>query len=84
MDCAGLKSYARWLMEVMTNKMTTEQIRNHRLEALRRELGVVGMVRFQQLFETGRGDYTEERHQWLDHLTMDDIVVQLQAMRERK
>ena len=48
-----------------TRTMTLEQIRLAGLEALARELGPVGMVRFLQQFETGRGDYSAERHRWL-------------------
>ncbi|MQA92824.1 MAG: hypothetical protein GEU90_21810 [Gemmatimonas sp.] len=40
---------------------TLEEIRRLGVEALRRELGVVGMIRFLQQFETGHGDYTAER-----------------------
>ena len=39
------------------------------LATLATVLGPVGMVRFLQQFETGSGDYTAERHQWLP----DDI-----------
>lgn len=42
---------------------TLEEIRRAGVEVLRRELGVVGMVRFLQQFETGSGDYTAERQQ---------------------
>lgn len=45
--------------------MTPEALRNVGLDALRRELGVVGMVRFLQQFETGKDDYTAERWDWL-------------------
>ncbi len=45
--------------------MTAENLRQAGLEALRRELGVVGMVRFLQQFELGHGDYTVERWRWL-------------------
>ena len=69
---------------MITDEMIAEQIRQHGLEALKRELGVVGMVRFLQLFDKGHGDYTEERHQWLDQLTMDDILAQLQVMRQKE
>jgi len=46
-------------------EMSLEEIRQHGVDALKRELGPVGMVRFLQQFETGKGDYTVERHQWL-------------------
>jgi len=45
--------------------MTLEEIRRHGIEALTRELGPVGMIRFLQQFETGKGDYSTQRHQWL-------------------
>ena len=67
---------------MLTEKMTTEQIRNRGLEALKQELGVVGMTRFLQMFETGHGDYTAERRQWLDHLTLDEIYSSIQAKRQ--
>lgn len=57
-----------------TDKMTPEQIRLTGLEVLSRELGPVGMIRFLPQFETGRGDYSVERHQWLDSLTIEDIA----------
>ena len=67
---------------MLTEKMTAEQIRNRGLEALKQELGVVGMTRFLQMFETGHGDYTAERRQWLDHLTLDEIYSSIQAKRQ--
>ena len=45
--------------------LTLEQIREQGLQVLRERLGIVGMVRFLQQGETGGGNYTEERHQWL-------------------
>jgi hypothetical protein len=65
-----------------TETLTSEEIRRRGLEALRRELGLVGMIRFLQLFETGKGNYTEERHQWLDQLTMDDILADIRKRRQ--
>lgn len=61
--------------------MTLEQVRVAGYRALMRELGPVNLVRFFQQFETGDGDYTCERHQWLDHYTLDDIVQEIQARR---
>ena len=42
---------------------TLEEIRERGIRALITHLGAVGMVRFLQQFETGRGDYTAEREQ---------------------
>jgi hypothetical protein len=65
-------------------EMTTEQIRNHGLEALRRELGVVGMVRFLQQFSNGEGDYSADRHQWLDNLSREEVLAQINALQQGK
>jgi len=61
--------------------MTLDQIRAAGLDALERELGPLGMVRFLQQFETGRGDYSKERHEWLDGV---DIASALREIRERR
>jgi hypothetical protein len=53
--------------------MTLEEIRQRGLEALRRELGPAGMVRFLQQFESGSGDYAKERRAWVDGTSLDDL-----------
>lgn len=63
---------------------TLEQIRLVGLEALSRELGPVGMIRFLQQFETGHGDYSNERHQWLEHVRADQLVEQIKRQRARE
>ena len=52
---------------------TLEEIRRQGLQALRRELGRAGMVRFLQQFETGTGDYARERQQWVDDMTLERL-----------
>lgn len=54
--------------------MTLNQIRLTGLEVLSRELGSVGLIRFLQQFETGYGDYTRDRHAWLDQFDVQAIV----------
>lgn len=66
-------------MNAMT--MTLDEIRRQGVEALARDLGPVGMVRFLQQYETGTGDYSTQRHQWLsDDLPM--IMGQLEDAKE--
>lgn len=65
-----------------TTMMTPEQIRTVGMRALSRELGATGLVRFLQQFEMGHGDYTAERHDWLDPYTVQDIVQQIRELRE--
>lgn len=58
--------------------MTPQQIRTAGLAALSRELGVVGMIRFMQQFEMGQGDYSKDRHKWLDQYSVADIAKMIQ------
>jgi hypothetical protein len=46
--------------------------------ALVEALGYVDAVRFLKQFDNGSGDYTQERYQWLDRLSLDDIWTDLQ------
>ena len=46
-------------------ELTPNELTRAGCEALLRELGPAGMLKFLQQFEKGRGDYTLERHQWL-------------------
>jgi len=62
--------------------MSLEQIRVAGMEALARELGIVGMVRFLQQFETGHGNYSKDRRKWLDNQDLDAIVKRIQERRE--
>jgi hypothetical protein len=43
------------------------------LAAIRQELGLGGLARFLMTYRSGQGDYTTERHQWLDGLTLEDL-----------
>jgi hypothetical protein len=64
----------------MSNKiMTLEQIRWSGIELLGKHLGVVGMIRFLQQSETGLGDYTKERHQWLGDPDLETLAKKIQA-----
>ena len=61
--------------------MSLAQVRASGLEALSKALGPVGLVRFLQQFETGSGDYTGERHQWLGEATVRDLAQELAQRR---
>lgn len=62
--------------------MTLEQIRRAGLEALSRDLGPVGMVRFLQQFETGYGNYSVERHRWLGERTVQELAEEIKLRRK--
>ncbi|MDR2171404.1 MAG: hypothetical protein LBP59_14775 [Planctomycetaceae bacterium] len=48
-------------------------IRKLGIEALSEKLGPIGMAEFMRQFDAGYGDYTKERHKWLDGLTIEEI-----------
>jgi len=62
--------------------MTLKEVRRTGLQALSRDLGPVGLVRFLQQFEVGYGDYTPERHSWLGDPTVQDISQEIERKRE--
>jgi hypothetical protein len=55
-------------------QMTDEQFEAHALSLLQRELGVDGFARFLRLYRAGIGDYTRDRHQWLEGVTIEQIM----------
>ena len=54
--------------------MTNEQIH---------QLGILGTIRFLQQYGTG-GDYSVDRHQWLNDLDVKTLARQIQQAREEK
>lgn len=66
-----------------TSELTPAQLRDRAYAALLRELGPVDFIRFLQQFEPGHGDYTRERHEWLDRMTPEQINQALDQIRPR-
>jgi len=52
------------------------------IEALTKELGPVGMVYFLQQFDRGEGDYTSERERLLSGISMEDVLEELNSLRQ--
>ena len=52
-------------------------------EILVREMGVVDTQRFLSQFRVGSGDYTAERRQWLDDLSLEQVVAEIKAKRRK-
>ncbi len=64
--------------------LTLHQIRTIGMEALLRELGPVGMIRFIQQYETGRGNYTDERRKLLPKRSVKEIGAEIVKERQKK
>lgn len=51
-------------------------------DALINSLGVADTIRFIQYFNPGKGDYTKERHQWIDKKTLADVLEEIEELPE--
>ena len=63
-------------------ELTQDEIRSAGLEALARELGPTGLIRFLQIYEHGNGDYTQEREEILPHQTAEEIAEEIRQKRK--
>ena len=66
--------------QALTQDMTDEEFDRHIIGILARELGPGGFARYLSLHRSGPGDYTAERQQWVDHLTLEEIEQDLAEM----
>ncbi|MCL5428652.1 MAG: hypothetical protein M1347_02460 [Chloroflexi bacterium] len=64
-----------------TPYLTLNEIRAVGFEALLRELGPAGTIRFLQQYESGRGDYTRDRRTWLPKKRIKEIGKQIEDER---
>lgn len=58
--------------------MTPVELNRKGFKALVDALGYADAIRFIRQYDNGSGDYTKERHQWLDSLTLNDIWADIQ------
>ena len=71
---------------INTREITTHELDEIGRRALLKALGPVGMVRFLRQYERGRGDYTRDRHEWLDRISSKEFfqaVYRRQRARKR-
>ena len=64
--------------------LTANQIHELGIEALLSKLGPAGMIRFLHQYETGKGNYSVDRHQWLTVPDVETLATQIQQGREEK
>ena len=60
---------------------TQQEIIKQGYQALVNSLGVVDAIRFIGHFTPRQGNYTKERHEWLDKTPLEDILT---SMRQRQ
>lgn len=61
---------------------TQHEIIRQGYKALVDSLGVVDAIRFIQHFSPGQGDYTRERHEWLDQTPLEEILTSIKHRRK--
>lgn len=62
-------------------ELTPHEIKMRGLEAVARELGPYGFVRFLEQYEMGSGDYTADRDAVIGDPDVDEIVREIETMR---
>ena len=59
-------------------KTSDEDFERHALAILQRELGLDGLARFLRIYRSGSGDYTRDRHRWLEGATIQEIMAEVE------
>lgn len=67
-------------MTTTSTPTSLDEIYRAGLEALRRELGLVGMIRFLQQVRPPSGDFTAERAELHAGTTMDDVIAAIEKL----
>ena len=52
----------------------TEKLASEGIAALMERLGPVRAIEFIRLCDQGLADYTAQRHEWLDEVTLDEVA----------
>jgi len=61
---------------------TLHEIHTEGMDALLKALGPVDMIRFLQMFDEGKGDYTKERKTWLKK-DLHEISQEIKDMKKK-
>ncbi len=60
------------------------QLTKRATDALIKEIGIVDTLRFLSQFRTGTGDYTVERQQLFQGMSVKDIISEIKAQRKNE
>jgi hypothetical protein len=74
----------RGIEKMKTETLSFYEIRTIGFEALLRELGPAGAIRFIQQYETGQGDYTRDRRKLLPRKSVREIGGEIVKARRAK
>ena len=62
---------------------TLHEVHTEGMDALLKALGPVDMIRFLQMFDEGKGDYTKERKTWLKN-DVHEISREIRDMKKKQ
>ncbi|MFM8295151.1 MAG: hypothetical protein ACKN9E_11465 [Microcystaceae cyanobacterium] len=62
---------------MITQTKNLSEITQQAIEVLLKEVGIANTIRFLNQFSTGYGNYTEERENLLEDLTLNEVLAQL-------
>ena len=62
--------------------MTDDELHRFGLDGISEKLGLPGLFRFSRLCTPGTGDYTRDRHKWLDKLDWDTVMEEIRQCQE--
>ncbi len=68
-------------MRIQTKPLN--DINKEAIDILCQQIGLVNTVRFVNQFSTGYGNYTEEREQLFADMTLNDVVSEIEVMRNQ-
>ncbi len=68
-------------MKIQTKSLN--DINQEAITLLCQQMGLVNTMRFINQFTTGYGNYTEEREQLFAKLTLDEVVLEIEEMRNQ-
>ena len=72
------------MMKTNIDVRNSTVVRRAGLLALIKELGIVGATYFLRQYSFGQGDYTKERVNLLQEITMDEIVTNVRKLDAQK
>lgn len=68
---------------MVRKELTLHEIRQIGFDALLERLGPAGTIAFIQQYDRGHGDYTKDRHRWLDGETVEGVVRDIENRRAK-
>jgi hypothetical protein len=58
---------------------TEQEIQKMGMDILYKGLGAIDFIRFMQQFNQGRGNYVEDRLEWQQHYSVNDILAEIES-----